>query len=426
RARDPDVDDAVLDVLGNVVRPDEEEIDRRVLARHVQRPLSRLEAQAGSRKQLQRRRRHPPLRRDGDQQAALGGRAHRCRLARSAEREPVAPRAVAQPLGDAGDGCGARVNPPGDLQIRERLVEEANDLPAVRERLELAERAEVAQEAGELVPIAEREDRVRELVQPGDLAGFMSRPFRRCDAHISMLACYYESMDRFDVIPAIDVLKGRCVRLFEGHREHVTIEGGDPRAAAARFAAEGAEWLHLVDLGGAFSGRPTAGLVETVAAAGVPVQAGGGLRDAASIDAALRAGAARVVVGTAAAGPDLTHHAERYGEELVVAVDARDGRVVTNGWVAETELTAAELARRCAAAGVRRLLVTSTRRDGSLAGPDLALLEEVLGAGLPVLAAGGIAELDDLRRIRELGCEGAVVGSALWSGRFTLAQALAA
>jgi len=241
-----------------------------------------------------------------------------------------------------------------------------------------------------------------------------------------MLACYYNSMDGFDVIPAIDVLDGRCVRLFEGRRERVTIEGGDPRSAAARFAAEGAEWLHLVDLDGAFSGRPTPGLVEAVARAGVPVQVGGGLRHPTALDAALDAGAARVIAGTAAAGPRLADYARRYGGKLIVAVDAADGRVVTDGWRAQTELTAAELARRCAAAGVRRLLVTSTRRDGSLAGPDLPLLEEVLEAGLPVLAAGGIAELDDLRRVRELGCEGAVVGSALWSGRFTLAEALAA
>jgi len=241
-----------------------------------------------------------------------------------------------------------------------------------------------------------------------------------------MLACYHALMSRFDVIPAIDVLEGRCVRLAEGRREHVTIEGGDPSAAAARFAAERAKWLHLVDLDGAFSGRPTPGLVEAVAAAGVPVQVGGGLREPGAIDAALAAGATRVIVGTAAAGPALEALARRYGERLVVAVDAKNGRVVTQGWLAETELTAAELARRCADLGVRRLLVTSTRRDGSLAGPDLPLLEQVLDAGLPVIAAGGIAELDDLRRIRELGCEGAVVGSALWSGRFTLAEAVAA
>jgi phosphoribosylformimino-5-aminoimidazole carboxamide ribotide isomerase len=236
-------------------------------------------------------------------------------------------------------------------------------------------------------------------------------------------------MASFDVIPAIDVLEGRCVRLSEGRREHVTIEGGDPAEAAARFAGEGATWLHVVDLDGAFSGRPTPGLVELVAEAGVPVQVGGGLRDANAVQAALDAGAARVIVGTAAAaegpGSSLTVLAERFGDSLVVAIDAKDGRVVTDGWVAESDLPPGDLAVRCADAGVRRLLVTSTRRDGSLAGPDTTLVAEVLEADLPVIAAGGIATLEDLAVARDLGCEGAVVGSALWSGRFGLGEAIA-
>jgi len=244
-----------------------------------------------------------------------------------------------------------------------------------------------------------------------------------------MLACYYVAMASFDVIPALDVFEGRCVRLSEGRREHVTIEGGDPAAAAARFVAEGAAWLHVVDLDGAFSGRPTLGLVEPIVAAGVPVQIGGGLRDEEAMEAALDAGAARVIVATAALGEgtglSLSPLSARLGEKLVVAVDARDGRVVTEGWVTESDVSPRELAYACAEAGVRRLLVTATRRDGSLAGPDLELLGEVLESGVPVLAAGGISSLDDLRTLRDLGCEGAVVGSALWSGRFGLAEALA-
>jgi len=243
-----------------------------------------------------------------------------------------------------------------------------------------------------------------------------------------MLACYYADMTRFDVIPAIDVLEGRCVRLLEGRREQLTIEGGDPREAAARFAEEGAEWLHLVDLDGAFSGLPTPGLVEQVVAAGVPVQAGGGLRSLGAIQATLDAGASRAIVGSAAleavTGLSLSLLAARFAERLVVAVDVKDGLVVVDGWVTETDVTPRRLAQECAAAGIQRLLVTSTRRDGSLAGPDLGLLEDVLAAGLPVLAAGGIAALDDLVALRELGCEGAVVGSALWSGRFSLREAL--
>ena len=232
-------------------------------------------------------------------------------------------------------------------------------------------------------------------------------------------------MASFDVIPALDVLEGRCVRLSEGRQEHVTIEGGDPAAAAARFVGQGATRLHLIDLDGAFSGRPSPGLVEQVAAAGVPVQVGGGLRDVGAVQAALDAGAERAIAGTAALDPGaLTGLADRFGERLVVAVDASDGRVVAEGWVTETDVTPRQLAQACAEAGVRRLLVTATRRDGSLAGPDIDLLGEVLEAGVPVLAAGGIASIDDLQALRDLGCEGAVVGSALWSGRFGLAEAI--
>ncbi len=231
------------------------------------------------------------------------------------------------------------------------------------------------------------------------------------------------------ILPALDVLEGRCVRLAEGKPEHVIVEGGDPDAAAARFVSEGARHLHLVDLDGAFSGRPTPGLLERVVAAagGVPVQAGGGFRSVEAVETGLAAGASRIMVGTAATSPlHLEELASRFGPKLVVAIDARDGRVVAEGWTRESELDAPELAGCCAAAGVQRLLVTSTRHDGSLRGPDLALVQSVMDtAQLPVLAAGGIGSLDDLRRLREIGCEGAVVGSALWLGRFSLADALA-
>ena len=137
----------------------------------------------------------------------------------------------------------------------------------------------------------------------------------------------------FVVYPAIDVLEGRCVRLSEGRREKVTIEGGKPVLAARRFASEGARFLHLVDLDGAFSGRPSFALVKEVAGAGgLPLQVGGGYRTLASIEAALEAGAARVMTGTAAASPDfLAEAAQRFGESLVVAIDARNGKVALRG-----------------------------------------------------------------------------------------------
>jgi phosphoribosylformimino-5-aminoimidazole carboxamide ribotide isomerase len=231
----------------------------------------------------------------------------------------------------------------------------------------------------------------------------------------------------FTVYPAIDVLEGRCVRLAEGRREHVTIEGGDPAAAVHRFVEEGARFLHMVDLDGAFSGQPSLELVRRVteAAGGVPLQVGGGYRSIEVIAAALATGAARVMVGTAAASPAfLTRAAAEFGEGLVVAIDARDRKVALRGWTELSELDAADLANACADAGVRRLLVTSTRRDGSLAGPDFELVRSILDATqLPLIAAGGVATLDDLLAIRNAGCEGAIAGSAIWSGRFTLAQA---
>lgn len=235
------------------------------------------------------------------------------------------------------------------------------------------------------------------------------------------------SAQGFTVYPAIDVLAGRVVRLAQGDPGRVTVEGGDPTVAATRFTSEGASWLHLVDLDGAFRGSPTVGLVRSVAVATeVPIQVGGGYRTLDAIEVALAAGATRVLVGTAALEPSFLERAvERFGERLVVAVDVQDGRVAIEGWAERSTASAAELAERCRAAGVSRLLVTSTSRDGSLAGPDLELLADVLEASqLPVLAAGGIASLDDLHAVRRLGCEGAVAGSALWRGRFTLAQAV--
>jgi phosphoribosylformimino-5-aminoimidazole carboxamide ribotide isomerase len=233
---------------------------------------------------------------------------------------------------------------------------------------------------------------------------------------------------KFDVLAAVDVLEGRIVRLSQGRREVVTIEGGDPVELVRRFREEGAQRLHLVDLDGAFSGVPNLELVERVALAGeLPLQVGGGYRSLDAVASALAAGADRVMVGTAALSPTfLTAAASRFGESLVVAIDVKDGEVAVDGWTRGSGTKASDLARECAEAGVRRLLVTSTVRDGSLAGPDVALLADVLDAGLPVIAAGGISSVDDLIGVRELGCEGAVAGSALLSGRFTLAEAFAA
>lgn len=230
---------------------------------------------------------------------------------------------------------------------------------------------------------------------------------------------------KLEVIPAIDVLEGRVVRLSQGRREAVTIEGGDPLGLARRFAAEGAERLHLVDLDGAFSGVPSLELLARVAeAGGLPLQVGGGYRTLEAVEGALAAGADRVMVGTAALSPGFLDEAvRRFGASLVVAIDVRDHKVAVDGWTRESETSPAELARRCATAGVSRLLVTAASRDGSLSGPDLDLLAQVLPLGIPVIAAGGVSSTDDLAALQALGCEAAVAGSALLAGRFTLAEA---
>lgn len=198
-------------------------------------------------------------------------------------------------------------------------------------------------------------------------------------------------------------------------------------ALARRYREEGARWLHVVDLDGAFSGAPTVGLLRRLAdASTLPVQIGGGYRTLEAIEAALGSGASRVMVGTAALEPVFLRDAVgRFGEALVVAIDVRDGKVASNGWEQTSHVGASDLAARCAELGVTRLLVTSTARDGSLAGPDLALLEELVAVGLPVIAAGGVSSLDDLGALQELGCEAAIAGSALLAGRFTLSEALA-
>ncbi|HKX19203.1 MAG TPA: 1-(5-phosphoribosyl)-5-[(5-phosphoribosylamino)methylideneamino]imidazole-4-carboxamide isomerase [bacterium] len=236
------------------------------------------------------------------------------------------------------------------------------------------------------------------------------------------------------VLPAVDVRGGRAVRLIQGERHRERVYDDDPVAAARRWTAAGAGWLHVVDLDGAFAGSPgnPDAVGRILAAVDVPVQVGGGVRDLATIERLLEAGAARVILGTAAvSAPDLLRAAcARFGEHIAAAIDVRDGRVVTDGWTAATPVTAVEAATRVVDAGVRRIVYTDTRRDGMLGGPDLASLEPLLAAAaVPVIVAGGVTSADDVRRLRRLepaGIEGAIVGRALYEGSVRLRDLLAA
>ncbi|HUZ99496.1 MAG TPA: 1-(5-phosphoribosyl)-5-[(5-phosphoribosylamino)methylideneamino] imidazole-4-carboxamide isomerase [Gaiellaceae bacterium] len=220
----------------------------------------------------------------------------------------------------------------------------------------------------------------------------------------------------FQLLPAVDVLDGRAVRLERGDFDAVTREAGDPVELARRFAATAPPLLHVVVLDAARSGGVPIELARRLAAAvaPVPVQLGGGVRSPDDALALIGAGIERVIVGTAAFEQGPEPYVEALGARLVVAVDVRDGEVRTRGWEHGSGLTVDEAVDRCRAAGVARLLCTAVDRDGTLSGPDLALMERVVGrfAG-PVLAAGGVRSQGDLDALAALGLEGAVVGRAL-------------
>ncbi len=224
------------------------------------------------------------------------------------------------------------------------------------------------------------------------------------------------------------------MRLIQGDAARERTYGDDPVAAARGWEAAGAPYLHVVDLDGAFAGRPANDAVITrlIAAVRVPVEVGGGIRQLDVIEHLLDNGAARVILGTAAVtSPELLEAAcARFGDRVAVAIDARGGVVVTHGWVAATAERALSAATRVARAGARRIIYTDTSRDGMLAGPNLTAFEEMLRVvDIPVLASGGVASVDDVRRLRALepaGLEGIIVGRALYEGRVRLEDLIAA
>lgn len=234
-----------------------------------------------------------------------------------------------------------------------------------------------------------------------------------------------EEQPPFAVVPAVDLLGAEAVRLHQGDFELVTNRRADPFALVESYREAGADLVHLVDLDGARAGtlRPEIVRRAVVSAAPARIQASGGVRSVRDAELLLAAGAARVVVGTAAFAEEdaLARFAEALGDRLVVAVDVRDGLVAVGGWKEATSITVEEALERCRAAGVARILCTAIDRDGTLAGPDVDLLERVCSAcGIPVLAAGGVSSLDDLAAVARAGCEGVVVGRALLEGRLPL------
>lgn len=234
------------------------------------------------------------------------------------------------------------------------------------------------------------------------------------------------------IFPAIDMRQGKCVRLLQGRADQETVYFQDPVAVAQRWEAEGARWLHLVDLDGAMStGFQNRAIARQIfKALRIPVQFGGGIRETKDIEEILDAGAARVILGTVAVSrPELVAEAvQRHVEKIVVGLDARDGFVATHGWNQVERLEAVALAKSLAQLGVRRVVYTDISKDGMMAGPNIEATRRLAeSSGLKVIASGGVSSLHDLRQVRELepvGVEGAIVGKALYETRFSLREAL--
>lgn len=235
------------------------------------------------------------------------------------------------------------------------------------------------------------------------------------------------------VFPAIDLRGGRCVRLLQGRADAETVYSDDPVAVARRWEDEGAQWLHIVNLDGAFGhDSPNPAVVQRIVqAVDVPVQFGGGLRTFEDVEGAMDWGVARVILGTAAVrDPGLVILAvQKFGaESIVLGVDVRDGRVATHGWQEVSEVDAVDLALDMLLHGIQRVIYTDIARDGMMTGVDLTGVAEMARrTGLYVIASGGVSSLDDVRRLKAvepLGIEGLIIGKALYTGVIRLKDAL--
>ena len=233
------------------------------------------------------------------------------------------------------------------------------------------------------------------------------------------------------IFPAIDLYEGRAVRLYKGDYARMTVYSDDPVSVARDFKAQGAAQMHTVDLEGARDGgTPNLGVIERIVReTGLFVECGGGLRDMAAIDRAFSAGVGRVILGTAAVSdPALLEEAVgKYGEKIAVGADLRDGRVAIRGWREDSGVTAEDFLRGIEALGVRTVICTDISRDGAMRGANAELYERLQREfGLDLIASGGVSGMDDVRRLRELGLYGAIIGKAYYTGDIALRDAVEA
>jgi len=237
-----------------------------------------------------------------------------------------------------------------------------------------------------------------------------------------------------DVIPAIDILDGRCVRLYQGDYQQSEVFGEDPVEVAQRWYSQGAKYLHVVDLDGAKQGKPQNLKVIEAIARSIPmrVQMGGGLRDRESIVSVLNSGVSRVILGTAAVESSqlIADICAEFPEQIMIGIDARNGKVATRGWLETSEIMAVDLAKRMTSVGIAGIIYTDIHRDGTMQGPNIEALRQLAeNVDVPVIASGGVSSITDLLNLLSLesvGVTGAIVGKAIYTGDIQLKEAIRA
>ncbi|NWF77388.1 MAG: 1-(5-phosphoribosyl)-5-[(5-phosphoribosylamino)methylideneamino]imidazole-4-carboxamide isomerase [Chloroflexi bacterium] len=232
-----------------------------------------------------------------------------------------------------------------------------------------------------------------------------------------------------EIIPAVDIRGGRCVRLYQGDYDQETVFNEDPVTAALTWYSQGARWLHIVDLDGAVAGEPKNMEVveEIIKESGLLIELGGGVRQEEVAEKLLRQGISRIILGTAAIeNRELVKKlCQRFGEAIAVSLDARDGKIAIRGWQKNTVFEVLQLSREMVDVGVRRFIYTDIKRDGTLTEPNLDMIKRLLAkVNIPVIVAGGISKLEHLRKLKELGVEGAIIGKALYTGDIDLREAI--
>lgn len=232
-----------------------------------------------------------------------------------------------------------------------------------------------------------------------------------------------------EIIPAVDIRGGRCVRLYQGDYTRETVFDEDPVTAALTWYSQGARWLHIIDLDGAVAGEPkNMGVVEQIMKeTGLLIELGGGIRQEKVARRLLRQGISRIILGTAAIeNKELVKKlCQQFDEAIAVSLDARDGKIAVHGWQKNTVIDVLQLSREMVDAGVKCFIYTDIKRDGTLTEPNFEMISSLLAeANVPVIVAGGISRLEHLRRLKELGADGAIIGKALYTGDIDLAEAI--